>query len=242
VAASPRWQASTSFTWCGSRLRTGASASSPRGGLAGQGSSTGAGANGGQADKRSAEDARESARRLRSLPGGQVLGDVLSSLLHAAPVKLGRRDARLLIDATAVAHEHARPYLPGGLTKQIDQVLGQLRLGQVNAESRPSQRAARPAGGQRPGPGPQPAADRCSAVTPPARHAGSLRYELRDVREPPIGAARAQLGNHQLRKRRVTPDVTRLRHQARAAGTGCGRIGRRPLLSCVAVGGIAVGP
>jgi hypothetical protein len=47
VAASPRWQASTSFTWCGSRLRTGASASSPRGGLAGQGSSTGAGANGG---------------------------------------------------------------------------------------------------------------------------------------------------------------------------------------------------
>jgi hypothetical protein len=93
----------------------------------------------GQGDDRSAEDAREYARRLRSLPVGQVLGDVLFSLLSAAEVKLGRRDARLLIDVTAVAHEHARPYLPGELTRQIDQVLGHLRLGQVSAESRASQ-------------------------------------------------------------------------------------------------------
>ena len=64
----------------------------------------------------------------------------LFSLLHAAQVKLGRRDARLLIDVTAVAHEHARPYVPGDLTRQIDQVLGQLRLGQVGAESHASQR------------------------------------------------------------------------------------------------------
>ncbi len=93
----------------------------------------------GHADKRSAEDAREYARRLRSLPAEQVLGDFLFSLLNAAQVKLGRRDARLLIDVTAVAHEHARPYLPGELTRQIDQVLGQLRLGQVGAESHASQ-------------------------------------------------------------------------------------------------------
>jgi hypothetical protein len=31
-----------------------------------------------------------------------------------------------------------------------------------------------------------PAADRCSAVTPPARHAASSPYELHDAREPPI--------------------------------------------------------
>ena len=74
----------------------------------------------GQADKRSAEDAGEYARRLRSLPVGQVLGDFLFSLINAAQVKLGRRDARLLIDVTAVAHEHARPYLPAELTRQID--------------------------------------------------------------------------------------------------------------------------
>ena len=93
----------------------------------------------GRGDKRSAEDAREHARRLRSLPVDQVLGDVLFGLLHAAQAKLGRRDARLLTGVTAVAHEHARPYLPGELTRQIDQVLGQLRLGQVSAESHVSQ-------------------------------------------------------------------------------------------------------
>ena len=54
-------------------------------------------------------------------------------------MKLGRRDARLLIDVTAAAHEHTRSHLPGGLTRQIDQVLGQLRLGQVGAESHASQ-------------------------------------------------------------------------------------------------------
>jgi hypothetical protein len=84
------------------------------------------------------QDAREYARRLRSLPVDRVVGDLLFSLLNAAEVKLGRRDARLLIDVTAVAHEHARPYLPGELTARIDRVLGQLRLGQVSAESHES--------------------------------------------------------------------------------------------------------
>ncbi len=47
-------------------------------------------------------------------------------------------DARLLIDVTTVAHEHARPYLPGELSKQVDQALGQLRMGQVSAEGQAS--------------------------------------------------------------------------------------------------------
>ena len=89
--------------------------------------------------ERSAQDTREYVRRMRRLPVGQVIGDVLFSLLDAAQVKLGRRDARLLIDMTAVAHEHARPYLPEELSKQIDQVLGQLRLAQVTAEGHASQ-------------------------------------------------------------------------------------------------------
>ena len=42
-----------------------------------------------QGDKQSAEDAREYARRLRSLPVDQVLRDLLVSLFHAAQVKLG---------------------------------------------------------------------------------------------------------------------------------------------------------
>ena len=88
----------------------------------------------GQEEARSAEDAREYVRRMRSLPVDQVIGEVLFSLLNAAQVKLGRRDARLLIDVSTVAHEQARPYLPGELSRQIDQVLAQLRMGQVSAE------------------------------------------------------------------------------------------------------------
>ena len=87
----------------------------------------------------SADDAREYVQRMRSLPVDQVIGEVLFSLLNAAQVKLGRRDARLLIDVSTVAHEHARPYLPGELSRQIDQVLGQLRMGQVSAEGHASQ-------------------------------------------------------------------------------------------------------
>ncbi|MBO0838900.1 MAG: hypothetical protein J2P28_25760, partial [Actinobacteria bacterium] len=82
----------------------------------------------------SAEDIRDFAKLLRSLPVDQVIGDVMFTLLNAAQAKLGRRDARLLIDVSSVAHQHARPYLPDALTKQIDQVLGQLRLSQVSAE------------------------------------------------------------------------------------------------------------
>lgn len=101
----------------------------------------------GQADEQSAEDAREAAgadeyaRQLRAFPVDQVLRDFLFSLLNAAQVKLGRLDARLLIDVTAVAHEHARPHLPGELTRQIDEALGQLRMAQVSAENRASQQA-----------------------------------------------------------------------------------------------------
>jgi hypothetical protein len=86
----------------------------------------------------SAEDASEYARRMRSLPAEQVIADVVFTLLNAARVKLGRRDARLLIDVSAVALEHSRAYLPDDLTTQIDQVLAQLRLGQVSAEGHAS--------------------------------------------------------------------------------------------------------
>ena len=84
-------------------------------------------------------DAAEQARRIRALPIDQVIADVVFSLLQAAQVKLGRRDARLLIDVSTVAHEQARPYLPGELSRQVDQVLGQLRMGQVSAESHTGQ-------------------------------------------------------------------------------------------------------
>jgi len=99
----------------------------------------GPGGGAGQEQPESAEQARDYLKRMRSLPVDQVIGEVLFGLLNAAQVKLGRRDARLLIDVSAVAHEHARPYLPDELSTQIDKVLGQLRLGQVSAEGKAGQ-------------------------------------------------------------------------------------------------------
>ncbi len=93
---------------------------------------------------RSAEGFREQMQRMRSLPVEQTVADVLFSWLNAAQVKLGRRDARLLIDLSTVAHEHARLYLSEELTKQIDQVLGQLRLDQVSAERDATSRRGEP--------------------------------------------------------------------------------------------------
>jgi hypothetical protein len=94
-----------------------------------------AGPDGGQDERTPSEDdVHRHIQRMRELPVEQVIGEVVFSLLNAAQIKLGRRDARLLIDVTAVAHEHARPYLPDKLTKQVDEALGQLRLGQVSAE------------------------------------------------------------------------------------------------------------
>jgi hypothetical protein len=83
------------------------------------------------------DEAGDYARRLRALPVDEVLREFLFSLLNTAQVKLGRRDARLLIDVTSVAHDHARAYLPGELAQQVDQMLGQLRMSQVSAEARP---------------------------------------------------------------------------------------------------------
>lgn len=72
--------------------------------------------------------------QLRSAPAGQIVTELLSGLLNAAQIKLGRRDARLLIDLASLLLEHARPHLPADLVKQVEQALHQLRLAQVQAE------------------------------------------------------------------------------------------------------------
>jgi hypothetical protein len=58
---------------------------------------------------------------------------------NAAQVKLGRRDARLLIDAVTVSLTHARSYLSAELANRVDGLLGQLRFAQVAAEGRAGQ-------------------------------------------------------------------------------------------------------
>jgi hypothetical protein len=123
----------------------------------------------------SEEQAREYVAQLRSAPAEQIITELLSGLLNAAQIKLGRRDARLLIDLSAVLHEHARQHLPAELTRQVEQALHQLRLGQVRAEGA-SQRQAEPNDLAEPPP-PQPAgaASQPAAATPPPQPSPASR-------------------------------------------------------------------
>jgi hypothetical protein len=86
------------------------------------------------APQMSEEEAREYVKRLRATPVEHVVTDLLFGALNAAQSKIGRRDGRLMIDLSAVMLEHVRPHVPGELSTQVDQVIGQLRLGQVQAE------------------------------------------------------------------------------------------------------------
>jgi hypothetical protein len=80
------------------------------------------------------EQLREYLSQLREAPAEQIVAELLSSTLNAAQAKLGRRDARLLIDLSTVMMDHVRRFVSGDLATQVDNVLQQLRLGQVRAE------------------------------------------------------------------------------------------------------------
>jgi hypothetical protein len=82
----------------------------------------------------SAKDAQELVEKLRSAPAEQIVTEAFFMLLNGAQAKLGRRDARLLIDLSTVMLDYVRQYLSKPLVKQVEQSLDQLRLGQVSAE------------------------------------------------------------------------------------------------------------
>lgn len=92
----------------------------------------------------SEDDARTFVEQLRSTPAEQVLAEVFSTLLTAAQVKLGRRDARLFIDVCSVMFEHAGSHVSDELGEQLQNALGQLRLGQVTAENELASRGGEP--------------------------------------------------------------------------------------------------
>lgn len=97
----------------------------------------------GQPGQPSEEEVRAYLGQLRAAPVDQVLAEVLSNLLNAAQVKIGRRDARVLLDASAALVDQVRPVLPTELTSQLDDVLNQLRMAQVQAEPEVAAAAAR---------------------------------------------------------------------------------------------------
>lgn len=72
--------------------------------------------------------------QMREAPAEQVLVEVVNVLLQAAQVKLGRPDARLLIDAVAAVAESIAGRADGALLDQVNQAVTQLRMAQVEAE------------------------------------------------------------------------------------------------------------
>lgn len=96
----------------------------------------------GSGEQPSEEEVRAYLGQLRGAPAEQVVAEVVSALLNAAQVKLGRRDGRLLLDLAVGVVDRARPHLPAELLDQVDQVLSQLQVAQVEAEGEVTAAAA----------------------------------------------------------------------------------------------------
>ncbi len=86
------------------------------------------------ADGPSEEEVRQYLAQMRGAPVEQVVAEVLQGLLNAAQVKLGRNDARLLLDIAAGINDALRGTGDEELVTQVDQALSQLKLAQVEAE------------------------------------------------------------------------------------------------------------
>lgn len=80
------------------------------------------------------EELRQYLGEMRQAHVGEIVAQVVSALLNGAQVKLGRRDARLLIDLAAGVNDEAGPHLDEEFSAEVTQVLTQLRMAQVEAE------------------------------------------------------------------------------------------------------------
>ena len=87
-----------------------------------------------EAQQPSADELRAYFEQLRPVPVENVLAETFSSLLMAAQAKIGRHDARLLIDTAGQAFAHVRTHLSQATAAQFEQALNQLRMAQVQAE------------------------------------------------------------------------------------------------------------
>jgi hypothetical protein len=89
---------------------------------------------GGAAGMPSEAEMEQMLLQMREAPAEQVLVEVINVLLQAAQVKLGRPDARVLIDAVAAVADSAAGRADATLLRQVGQAVAQLRLAQVEAE------------------------------------------------------------------------------------------------------------
>lgn len=84
----------------------------------------------------SEEQVRAYLSELRDADVGDIVAQVLSTLLNGAQVKLGRPDARVLIDTAAAVVDRVGPRLDDSFTSEVSSILSQLRVAQVEAEKK----------------------------------------------------------------------------------------------------------
>jgi hypothetical protein len=116
--------------------------------------------------------------QMREAPAEQILVEVVNILLQAAQVKLGRPDARLLLDTVAAVAAATSGRADDALVSQVEQAIAQLRLAQVEEEARltpgapqGSAQAEKPGSETSPGPAGPGTGRPAAASTPPATDA-----------------------------------------------------------------------
>ncbi|HVM21283.1 MAG TPA: hypothetical protein VM307_15090, partial [Egibacteraceae bacterium] len=104
----------------------------------------------------SPEEMRAILEQLREVDPAVLVAEAFNMLAQGAQVKLGRPDARVLIDALAGMVTAAEPALPEELSTQMQQAIAQLQMTQVQAER---DAAGRPEAPSDDAPGDPPQAD-----------------------------------------------------------------------------------
>src|SRR5688500_17035805 len=88
----------------------------------------------GQPAQPSQEEMRAYLEQLREADAAGLVAEAFNLLATGAQVKLGRADARVLIDALAAMVEASAATMPQQITEQMKQGIAQLQLAQVQAE------------------------------------------------------------------------------------------------------------
>lgn len=128
-------------------------------------------------DRPSEAELRAMVAEMREAPVEETLVGVTEALLQAAQIKVGRPDARLLIDVVAAMAGAIGARARGDLAAQMGQAVAQLQLAQVDAERElgtapdAASGTAAPAPTAAPGAGPAPAP--APAAAPPGPSAAS---------------------------------------------------------------------
>lgn len=95
----------------------------------------------------SEEEMRAYLDQLREADAAGLIAEAFNLLATGAQVKLGRPDARALIDGLNGLVQAAAPVLPPQLVEQMNSGIGQLQLAQVQAERDMAAAGAPPEGG-----------------------------------------------------------------------------------------------